>query len=66
MMPFDFGCGEIAADIWNELKGKHQHPEIRDIFIAGIAIRNNVLLCTLNKKHFKQIDGVKFLDDPEL
>ena len=59
VMPFDFGCGEIAANIWNDLKEKHQHCEIRDIFVASIAIYNDVWLCTFNKKHFQGINDIK-------
>lgn len=57
-MSFDFGCGEIAADIWNKLKESHQLCEIRDIFIASIAIYNDVWLCTHDKKHYKGIKGL--------
>ena len=59
IIPFDFGCGEIAARIWNNLKEKHQSCEIRDIFMASIAIHKNIMLCTFNKKHFKNIKDIK-------
>ena len=59
VLPFDFGCGEIAANIWKDLDKKHQHVEIRDIFIASIAIHNNARLCTFNKKHFKGIKDIR-------
>ncbi len=62
VMPFDFGCGEVAAKIWKDLKEKHQHLEIRDIFIASIAIHNDAWLCTFNKKHFKGIKEIKIWD----
>lgn len=63
VLPFDLGCGRIAADIWKDIQNKHQHAEIKDIFIASIALRNNVRLCTFNKKHFKAIKGVRLLDE---
>lgn len=44
---------------WKDLDKKHQHVEIRDIFIASIAIRNNAWLCTFNKKHFKGIKDIR-------
>ena len=59
VLPFDFGCGKIAANIWKDLQLAHQHLEIKDIFIASIAIHNKVWLRTLNKKHFM---GKKFND----
>jgi len=63
VLPFDFGCGQIAANIWNNLKNKHQHTEIKDIFIASIAIRNNIWIFTYNKKHFTGIENVRIWKD---
>ena len=65
VMPFDFGCGEISANIWKDFKDKHQHLEIRDIFIASIAIHNNAWLCTFNKKHFKGIKDIRIWNGNE-
>ncbi len=31
VIPFDFGCGRIAAIIWKGLELTHQHLEIKDI-----------------------------------
>ena len=59
VIPFDFGCGNIAANIWKDLQLTHQHLEIKDIFIASIAIHNNVWLRTFNEKHFKGIEKLK-------
>jgi len=36
-----------------------QHLEIKDIFIASIAINNGVWLRTFNKKHFQRIKKLK-------
>jgi len=59
VIPFDFGCGRIAADIWKDLELAHQHLEIKDVFIASIAIYNKVWLGTFNEKHFKGIEKLK-------
>ncbi len=59
VVPFDFGCGRIAANIWKSRELAHQHLEIKDIFIASIAIYNGVWLRTFNEKHFKGIDNLK-------
>jgi tRNA(fMet)-specific endonuclease VapC len=59
VVAFDFGCGQIAANIWKNLKKKHQHIEIKDIFIASIAINNDLWLCTFNKKHFDGIGDIR-------
>lgn len=61
-LPFDFGCGRIAASLWKETQATHQHTEIKDIFIASIAIRNGIWLLTHNKKHFRFFTGVKLWD----
>jgi len=55
VIPFDFGCGKIAAEIWKDIRSRHQHLEIKDIFIASIAIRHHLWLHTFNKKHFQGI-----------
>ena len=47
------------ADIWKALQLTHQNVEIKDIFIASIAIRNDVWLRTFNEKHFEGIEKLK-------
>jgi len=59
VMSFDVGCGEIAANIWKDIQSRHQFIEIKDIFIASIAIKNGVWLQTFNRKHFQGINGLK-------
>lgn len=59
LIPFDFGCGQIAAEIWRNKEATHQHIEIKDIFIASIAIYENLWLRTFNEKHFKGIENLK-------
>lgn len=59
VIPFDFGCGRIAAKIWKGQELTHQRLEIKDIFIASIAIYNEVWLRTFNEKHFKGIEELK-------
>ena len=59
VMSFDFGCGRIAADIWRNRELTHQHIEIKDIFIASIAIYGDLWVRTFNEKNFKGIEGLK-------
>ena len=59
VIPFNFGCGEIAANIWKDIQSRHQHLEIKDIFIASIAINHGVWLHTFNKKHFQGIESLQ-------
>ena len=58
-IPFEMGCGKTAAGIWRKLESAHQHTEIRDVFIASVAIHNDMWLHTYNEKHFRAIDGLK-------
>ncbi len=60
--PFDTNAVTIAVDINNQLKQKRKQIDIADLFIAAIAISNNLLFATLNKKHFERIDGLKILE----
>ncbi|MCP4344047.1 MAG: type II toxin-antitoxin system VapC family toxin [Desulfobacterales bacterium] len=66
VLPFDFGCGRIASDIWKKLRENHQHAEIKDVFIASIAIRNGICLCTFNRKHFRAIPDVVLFDEKQI
>lgn len=59
VLPFDSGCAEIAAQIVKKLKASNKLIDMADILIASVAIRNEVSLATLNKKHFQRIE---FLD----
>lgn len=60
--PFDTNAVAVAVDINNQLKQKRKQIDIADLFIAAIAISNNLLFATLNKKHFERIDGLKILE----
>ena len=59
VLPFDFGCGEIAAGIWRDIQSRHQSVEIKDVFIASDAINNDVWLQTFNRKHFQGIKNLR-------
>ncbi len=58
VVPFDFGCGRIAAELWKKIKQSHQHAEIKDIFIGSIALKNRLRLFTFNKKHFTAMEDM--------
>lgn len=51
-----------ASEIIEDLKRKGKMIDIRDLFIASIAISNNCTLATLNKKHFENIKELKLLN----
>jgi hypothetical protein len=49
----------LRFNIVSNVPYDHQHVEIKDIFIASIAIYNEVWLRTFNEKHFKGIEELK-------
>ncbi|MEK6826070.1 MAG: type II toxin-antitoxin system VapC family toxin [Nanoarchaeota archaeon] len=50
---------KLAGTILVTLKNKGQTVDFRDLLIASIAIANNFMLLTKNKKHFENIPGLK-------
>ncbi|MFH1316817.1 MAG: type II toxin-antitoxin system VapC family toxin [Candidatus Woesearchaeota archaeon] len=61
ILEFNAPSSRIASQIFKNLKSSGKIIEIRDIFIASIAVSNNCELATLNKKHFDVISGLKVI-----
>ncbi|SEP39041.1 type II toxin-antitoxin system VapC family toxin [Mucilaginibacter sp. OK283] len=61
VLPFTDTVAQKAAQIYHQLRQSNQMIEFRDIFIAATCIVNEMPIITLNKKHFKRIDGLKIL-----
>jgi tRNA(fMet)-specific endonuclease VapC len=61
VLPFTEGIAKKAAEIYHKLRVSNQMIEFRDIFIAATCIVNELPIVTLNKKHFKRVDGLKIL-----
>lgn len=55
ILPFDSEVNQMAIEIHDELKSQNKLIEIPDILIAATAIRYEVPLATLNRKHFERI-----------
>jgi tRNA(fMet)-specific endonuclease VapC len=55
ILEYTFECAETVAEIYVNLKNKGQLIGKYDQAIAGICIKNNEKLLTLNKKHFKKV-----------
>ena len=62
ILPFDTKAAKIAAGIYKQLKAKNKLIEVPDILIAGTAMQNNLVLATLNRKHFERITGLNIVD----
>ncbi len=52
----------LASNLDKILKKKRKQIDIPDLFIAAIAVRNNLLFATLNKSHFERIDNLRLLE----
>jgi Predicted nucleic acid-binding protein, contains PIN domain len=61
ILPFTDAVAQKAAEIYHQLRRSNQMIEFRDIFIAATCLVNDLPIVTLNKKHFKRVDGLKIL-----
>jgi len=62
ILEFNETSARIASEIHKELKINGSPIDMRDLFIASVAIENNCHLATLNKKHFIGIKNLKLLN----
>lgn len=62
VLNFDERCAIKASSIQKELRAKGAILDLRDVFIASIAIVNNCSLATFNKKHFSRIEGLELFN----
>ena len=61
VLPFTDDVAFKAGQIYHDLKKRNKLIDFRDIFIAATCLTFNLPIATLNKKHFKLIDGLKIL-----
>ena len=61
VLPFTDAVAQKAAELYHKLRLSNQMIEFRDIFIAATCIVHELPIVTLNKKHFKRIEGLKIL-----
>lgn len=59
IIPFDENAGRYFGEIKASLKAKGKILCDSDMFIAAIAISNNLILVTNNEKHFGRIEDLK-------
>jgi len=60
---FDIHSARIASELDRKLRGKNLSIGIPDLFIASIALHNDLLLATLNKRHFERVENLKIFKD---
>lgn len=61
VLDFDSKAARQAAEIVAQLKAKRKSIDKPDLFIAATAIVNDLILDTLNLKHFMHIEGLSLL-----
>lgn len=61
VLPFTETISKKAAEIYHKLRLSNQMIELRDIFIAATCIINELPIITLNKTHFKRVDGLTLI-----
>jgi tRNA(fMet)-specific endonuclease VapC len=59
ILDFDKESAFLAGKIEADLRKKGNIIDTEDIMIAAIAIKNEEILITKNKKHFERINGLK-------
>jgi len=52
----------ISAEHYASLRSKGQPVDDIDLLIAGVALTNNLVLATRNRKHFGRIEGLEIVD----
>lgn len=63
ILDFDSKAARQSAKIVQELKRKRKSIDKPDLFIAAIAITNDLTLDTANKKHFEHIESLSLLGE---
>jgi tRNA(fMet)-specific endonuclease VapC len=58
-LPITDKSARISAELYSSLRMGGNIIDDIDLFIAGIAIENNMILVTNNESHFGRIPGLK-------
>ncbi len=61
VLPFTIESAIRAGEIYLSLRAKNEIIEVSDILIGAAAITHNLLLITLNEKHFERINELNIL-----
>lgn len=61
ILPVNSDVIKNAIKIEKELKKTRKSIDIPDLFIAATTIENNMILATLNTKHFENIENIQLI-----
>ncbi|MDX2247190.1 MAG: type II toxin-antitoxin system VapC family toxin [Bacteroidia bacterium] len=62
VLPFDSETDAFAVKIFKQLKTRNKLIDIPDILIAATAVKNNMKLATINRKHFDRVGDLELVD----
>lgn len=63
VLPFDSEAARVSADVVASLKKSRKSIDKPDLFIAATALVYQLQFDTLNRKHFKDISGLKLMSE---
>lgn len=61
ILPVNSDTVKKAVNIEKTLKKLRKNIDIPDLFIAATTLENNMVLATLNTKHFENIENIKIV-----
>jgi tRNA(fMet)-specific endonuclease VapC len=61
-LPMDDAAAEVAAGVYGELSARGERIGGNDLFIAGIALSNDLTLVTHNVREFGRVPGLRIED----
>jgi tRNA(fMet)-specific endonuclease VapC len=61
ILPLDSACACKTVEIYQDLKAKNQLIPTNDLFIASVALVNELPIATLNTNHFKRVTDLVFV-----
>jgi predicted nucleic acid-binding protein len=62
VIDFNVETAKLASDIYLDLRSKNKLIEFRDILIGSTALKYDLQIATLNKKHFERIEKLQIID----
>jgi predicted nucleic acid-binding protein len=60
VVPFDVGAARIACELSDAAQAGARHPGFADVAIAAIAKPNELVILTLNLRHFEPLGSETF------
>ncbi len=62
LIDFDVHTAKLSSELYQDLLQKNKMIEFRDILIGATALQYNILIATLNVKHFERIRNLEIVE----